>query len=417
MELAFNPMDPAVTECPFDHYAAMHDAGGVVSTPFGMFVVAGHDLLSQVLVDTATFSSDFGRLGDDFMVGGFGGLPDDVARVLERGHPIVPTLLTCDPPEHTRYRALVAKVFTPRRVAALRPHIEEVASDLLDGFPTAGEVDLVGAFAVPFPLTVIADQLGVSRGDLHHFKRWSDDSVRPLGGFMTPEAQLEVATSVVELHAYFEQRIDERRAGHHDDLLAALVGATADGVAPLTTPEILSIVQQLLVAGNETTTKLISSGIDLLLDRPDLQDRLRREPEILETFVEEVLRTESPLQGMLRIVTRDTSLGGVDLPANSLVIAMFAAANRDPAVFDAPDEVRADRGNARSNLAFGKGPHFCPGAALARAEAEVAFRLLLERLGPLTRGSGPVVREPSLLLRGIASLPIRFADRDVVAAS
>jgi cytochrome P450 len=413
MSLAeFNLFDPAHIECPYPFYEALHREAPVYEVHgLGIFLVTRYDDVVEMLRDPATFSSAFNA--PDSPASMLAGPETDELRAIRaRGWPIVDTMLTCDPPAHDRYRALVSTVFTPRKVAAREAEIAQVADDLVDGFIDDGQVELVSQFAVGLPLIVIADALGVPRDDLDAFKKWSDDSVRPIGSVLSPDQQEEVARSIVEFQHYFAARIDERRAAPRDDLLSDLVAARIEGEAPLDTPELLSILQQLLVAGNETTTKLIGSGMLLLLQQPDTMARLVAEPALIPAFVEEVLRLEAPLQGMFRIATRDAVLGGVEVPARALLIAMFGAANRDDAQFEDAAVLDLDRANARTNLAFGNGIHFCIGAALARAEARIGFETLLSRLVDIRLADGvtfdDLTYEPSFLLRGLTALPLTF---------
>ncbi|HJN93237.1 MAG TPA: cytochrome P450, partial [Dehalococcoidia bacterium] len=276
----------------------------------------------------------------------------------------------------------------------------------------------VERFAVPLPVTVIADQLGVSRDDLADFKRWSDDSVAPLGGMITRERQLECARSLVEFQTYFAQRIEERRANPQDDILSALVNAhldveaEADGsdTRPLDVPEMLSILNQILVAGNETTTNLLASAMLLLLQHPDQMRIVRDDPDAIEGLLEEALRLESPVQGLFRVATSDTELDGVPTPAGSRLVLMYASGNRDDAQFPAAANFDVCRADAKMHLAFGGGEHFCLGAALARLEARVAFEELLRRTTDiqLADEQGEFPHTPSFILRGLQELRVRI---------
>jgi len=321
-------------------------------------------------------------------------------------------LLNADPPEHARQRKIVNRAFTPPKVQALEPRIRAVAQALVDGFAGRGAVELVAEYAVPLPLTIIAECLGVDEGDLPMFKRWSDDFVAGIGNPEMDKDQLRsLLVSQDEFYAYFGERIEERRATPRDDLISDVVHATLDG-GPLEDHEMLGMFTQFLVAGNETTTKLIASGVRLLLDRPELATSLRRAPAALAGFVEEVLRVEPPVQGLYRTATTDTDLGGVAIPAGAHLLLLYAAGNRDEHRFARPDTVDPARSNAMQHLAFGRGEHYCLGAALARAEGRIGLEVLLERFADLRLAPGiapdELEYEPSYVLHGLRRLPLAF---------
>ena len=317
-------------------------------------------------------------------------MPDSprIKEIRQTGYPKVDTLLTCDPPEHKRYRSLVGNAFSTRRVAAIEDRIATVADELIDRFVGAGSVELVHQFAIPLPLTIIAEQLGVPVTDLHLFKEWSDAAVLPLGGLLSEEEREACAYKYAEMQHYFAARIAERRDDPQDDMLTDMVAARLAGERPLDVPELLSICAQFLVAGNETTTKLITACAQLLCQHPDQLAAVRDDPSLVPGAVEESLRMESAVQTMFRTATRDTELAGVAIPKGGRVVLLIGAANRDPATFPDPDRFDVRRPNARFNLGFAHGEHYCIGAALARAEATIGVRALLTGLpGPAPRSA------------------------------
>ena len=400
----FNPLAPENVECPFPFYEAMRREAPVYQVPqAGFFIVSRYEDCLAVLKDTATFSSASGP--------GLRREPTaEMIAIAREGYPPVNTLITNDPPNHSRYRSLVNKVFTPRRVAVLEPSIRAIAGELVDRFSGDGEVELVAQFAIGLPLTVIADALGVSRADMPTFKRWSDDAVAPLGGMISYERELECLRSLVEFQRYFEARLEERRGAPRDDILTDLLNARIDGVAPLNVPEMLSILQQLLVAGNETTTNMIANGLHLLLQHPPQLAAVSADHSLIPNLVEEALRLEAPVQGLFRMTTRDTELAGTAIPAGSRVIVMYGSANRDDAEFAAADQFDVCRENAQTHLAFGRGVHFCLGAALARTEGIIAFETLLGRLRNLrlAEGKNDFSHTPNFILRGMKALYLTF---------
>jgi len=324
-------------------------------------------------------------------------------------HPIFGALsthmLNTDPPDHTRLRRLVAKAFTPRRVTALRPRVEAIAASLLDALPSAagGEVDLLDTFAFPLPMTVICELLGVPPSDQGDFRSWS-------GVIVSNEHDRETFLQAAEaMIGYFAQLLAAKRRSPGDDLLSALILARDEGDA-LTEQELYAMVFLLLVAGFETTVNLIASGTLALLTFPSEMARLRADPSLLPSAVEELLRYANPLNHATeRFTLEDTEIGGVVIPARDWVVVVTSSANRDPARFGAPDQLELSR-DAGGHVAFGHGIHYCLGAPLARLEGEVAFGALLARFPSLSLAV-PVSSlrwRPSSLFHGLESLPVRL---------
>jgi cytochrome P450 len=415
----FNPLDPAVMQCPFPHYAAMRSQRPVFQVPgVQMYFVTRHDLVLEVVRDVEVYSNQFASFGS-----GTGSLSDSdqaaLKEAMDGGYPVVPTMLTADPPSHTRYRGLVTKAFTPKAIAELRPFARSVCDSLLDGILTTGEpVDFMRAYAVPLPVRVIAKALNVPADRLDDFKRWSDDSIAGIGTSLTPARLIESQRGIAEYQRYFASELEQRREEPRDDLLTRLVqarfndedsaqlGEEVDG-SPLDMAEMLSIIQQLLVAGNETTTKFITETMRTMAERPDLWDAVRADATLISSVVEEGLRMATPTQGMFRVVRRDTELDGVAIPKGSTVVVMFASANRDEAFFSDPDRFDPNRANLRDHVAFGKGTHYCLGANLARLEGQVAFEVLRERVARIELvDTNTFEYEPSFILRGLKKLDV-----------
>lgn len=308
-------------------------------------------------------------------------------------------LINDDPPRHARFRRLVNKTFTVRRIEALTPWIARVADELLDEIGS-GETDLIESFAIPMPLQVIARLLGIPGEDYLTFKRWSVTFF----AFSAMSAE-ERARSNKEMMAYFGKMAATRREHGADDLITALVEAELEGES-LTEAEILGFCMLLLIAGNETTTNLIGNMLGILADRPDLWRRLREDRSLVDVVIEETLRYESPTQRLSRQTTREVELSGVRIPEGELVTVYYGAANRDPEVFPNPDEFRLDR-DLRHHVAFGTGIHYCLGAPLAMAEANLALNAMLDRYPVLGRGGAPAVRQTTnFVVLGYQSLPL-----------
>lgn len=309
-------------------------------------------------------------------------------------------LIQDDPPRHTRFRRLVNKAFTLRRIETLRPWIASVVNELLDDVMHSTETDVMEAYAVPLPVKVIARMLGIPGEDYIRLKRWSDTFLA--FSSMTPE---ERTKSNQEMMTYFGNMAAARRTDAAEDLITALVEAEVDGES-LADAEIIGFCMLVLIAGNETTTNLIGNMLGILVDRPDLWQQLRADRSLVDTVIEETLRFESPFQRLSRMTTRDTELSGVSLPQGSLVTLYYGAANRDPAEFPNPDEFRLDR-DLRNHVAFGAGIHYCLGAPLARAEASITLNTLLDRYLLIERGSSPALRQTaSLMVFGYQQLPL-----------
>ncbi len=322
-------------------------------------------------------------------------------------------MLTADPPEQKRFRKLIAKAFSVRRVGSLGERVCAIAEELVDGFAKDGQVELLSRFSQPLPLTVIAEQLGAPREDLHLFRKWTDGFLLQLSGVADEAGHQQAQRMIREFQRYFAERLEERRKDPHDDIISDIVHATVEGERPLDVAEMLSILQQLLVAGNETTASAITEGIWLLIQNPDQLELAQREPERIPNLVEEVLRMASPTANMWRVCKEDTELEGVEIPAGSMCMLRFAAAGRDPTMFPDPDRFDITRENAGEHLAFGLGIHFCVGAALARKEMVNAFETLLSRLDgfALDTTAPPPTHRPNVLLWGFDSMPLTFRER------
>lgn len=423
---AFNPLEPEVMQCPFPHYAAMRAQQPVFQLPGApLYFVTRHDLVLEVVRNIEVYSNQFQSFSSSS--GGFASMSEaeqaELRSVMAEGYPQVSTMLTADPPAHTRYRGLVAKAFTPKAIADLRPFAEDLCNRLLDAiFEQGGRVEFMDRFAIPLPVRVIARALNVPGDRLADFKRWSDDSIAAIGTSITPARLIEAQRGIVEFQRYFAAELEARSADPQDDLLTRLVqarldpeeaaalgraGVDAAGGGALDMSEMLSIIQQLLVAGNETTTKFITETVRHLAENPEVWAAFRGDPSMLAGVVEEGLRMSTPTQGMFRRVTRDTVLDGVAIPAGATVIVMFASANRDEAYFADPDTFDPRRPNLRDHLAFGKGTHYCLGANLARLESTVAFEVIRERVSSIELCDDNAFEyEPSFILRGLKRLDV-----------
>jgi cytochrome P450 len=403
-----NVFAPETLIDPFDYYRAVHEAGVAIEYLEGMntYVVYSYDLCGEATTKPEIFSNDFtalmGREQDE-----------EIQAIAAEGWPDLPTLLTADAPVHTRNRKLVNLAFSAPRVNAIEADMRAKSIELIEAFADRGHCEFVEEFGVPLPVAMIAGQIGLE-DDPKRVKRWSDAAVDRFSQMVDHERKKECVRSLVEFQHYIKGLIDDRKANGGNDLLTDLVEARVEGETPLTDPEIMSLMQQFMVAGNETTTSTLAGGLLQLIRNPDQMAKAKaaaggRDPKVIGNLVEEALRYETPTAGMWRIVKQDTELGGVSIPAGSVVQLRYAAANRDPGKFPDPDTFDIERTNARTHLSFGKGPHMCVGNMLSRKEMLVAFDELLERLDDFAVADENAIRIlPNILLRGVTHLPITF---------
>ncbi len=313
-------------------------------------------------------------------------------------------MLFVDPPRHTRLRNLVSKGFTPRRVQHLRPRVEAIVTELVDQAEDRGCMDLMADLAVPLPIIVIAELLGVPVEDRDRLKVWSDNAALLLDGTLRDDHLAVAVPNFLELIDYLKHVIEARRKEPQDDLISALVAAQ-DADDSLDDYEVLATCALILGAGHETTTNLIGNGMWALLRDPEAFRRLASEPGLLPSAVEELLRFDSPVQVTSRVPLEDVEIQGVVIPKGDEVNTLIGSANRDPAQFPDPDRLVLDRPENR-HLAFGHGPHFCLGAPLARLEGEIAFGALARRFPEMRLERDPPPRRAGFVLRGLKSLPV-----------
>jgi cytochrome P450 len=344
--------------------------------------------------------------------GGGGGSPmlvDDEARRIyeEKGwRRIVP--LSTDPPVHRKYRALVDPFFTSAALESWRPEVTALAEGLVDAMAASGRAELIGDFAVPFPVTVITRLLGFPLEDMPLLKRWSDAWVLPFSLGLTREQQLHVAEEGVAFQHYIHHKVEEKRRTPTGDILSHLAHATFDGERPLTDQEIIHIADHLYIGGNETTTFALTAAARLLAEQPELRARLAADRSKVKGFVEEVLRLESPTQGLFRTTVQETTIRGVIIPAGATIHLRYGAANRDEAVFPDAATLDVDRPNAARHLAFSHGEHMCPGAPLSRFELAIAVHTLLDRVADirLDPEQSSFRYHPGFVLRGLEALHV-----------
>jgi cytochrome P450 len=401
--VAYDPLAPEIAADPYPAQEAIRkEAPMYWLEKYGHWIATTYDVCQEIARDTERWSMRGGQQVTQQN-------PPEVQEIYRKAIPRVDTLLSADPPEHTRYRSLINRALSARRIAALEGRIREITDELIDAFPANGEVEFVSAFSYPLPVNVIAELLGAPKSDADRFKKWSDDSVAVLSAHLTLEERIAASKSQTEFWDYLADQLTQRRANPRDDLLGALASARLDDGRELTIPEMVSMASQMLTAGHETTTKLLGSAMLLLLDRPEEVQAVKDDPARAANVVEECLRMEAPVQGLFRNAKVDVEIGGVTVKAGQRVQLLYASANRDESVFENPHEFRGDRPNAKDHLSFSTGVHYCIGAPLARLEGRVALQHLFRRLPNLRIDrEKPIRYEPHYFLRGPKELHLRW---------
>ena len=388
-QLTYSPFDPEVIADPYPVYRELRDKAPAYWSPeASSWVLSRYDDVCAALTDPATYSSASGIFPTPPGV--------DMTQLF------LPMLIMSDPPRHTQLRHIVSKAFTPRRIAGLETSIHTIVDDLLNQAPDAGTWDFVSGFAGPLPAIVIADMLGVPREDRQQFRTWSTTLIQsnPTRGEFGPGLDAAAA-----LYDYFSAFLAERRTDPRDDLMTALVHAEVDG-QHLSEEELLGFCLLLLVAGHETTTNLLSNSAVVLAHHPESRWQLADNPDLVPPAVEELLRYDSPVQGLARTLTRQVDLHGQRMKAGDTVLMLFGSANRDDQAFPDADHFDIHRSPDRQ-VAFGRGIHFCLGAALARMEARIALQALLTRHRDWDVDLDSAARLRSGPIRGFASLPVQ----------
>jgi cytochrome P450 len=316
------------------------------------------------------------------------------------------SMLFLDPPQHTRVRAVFSRAFTPKMIQSLRPRIQLIMDKRLEKVLAAGAMDVIESIAYPLPVIVIAELLGFPPEDYPLYKKWSDDFAAALGFNPSLKQQAAAATSREELHLYFDKVVAELLHKPGDNLLSALLELEHEAGA-LSREEVFINVALLLAAGHETTTNLIGNGIYHLLEHPDQLDKLRQDPELIESAVEELLRFDSPVQWVSRVAAVPLEIAGTKLPAGAILLGSLGSANHDSELFSNPQQLDVSRKDNK-HLAFGSGIHFCLGAALARMEAQIAIGTMVQRLPNLRLAKQKIRWKKGLIFRAIEHLHVRF---------
>lgn len=395
----------AVLRDPFPTYKWLRDNAPIYKDPVsGVYIVSRYADIQAIAMDPVTFSNKTNMLADSAKY-----RDDEAARIMrEEAAPNIDTMVTADPPVHTAYRAIVQGAFRPTRISAMADYIQEVCNTQIATFADAGEFEVLSTLAIPMPMYIIADQLGVPRDMYGTFKRWSDSLLMVSDTRLSPETRADCARGIVEMHDFVREMAHKYRENPADNVLSDIVAGEYEG-RPLNDDEIISMAVQVLVAGNETTTNTIAMGLHLMITE-GLENELRADLSKIPQFVEEVLRLTTALQGLYRRSTRDVEVNGTVIPADSPIMLRWAAANRDERRFPNPDAVDLNRKSAMQHLTFGVGIHYCLGQLLARAELRTVFSTLLTRFKNFRLADEP--NNPEWIIhtfaRGMSRLKVEF---------
>ncbi len=412
MDTDVNFFDPATNDCPYHAYQALRDEAPVWRDPLtGMFVISRYEDLRAILMDTETYINSRPVVPQNEM------MQARAKRVRalyeEKGWVPAPTLAGRDDPEHKQMRALFDHAFRPSRIKQLDGFVSDLAYRLVDSFLADGRCEWVKQFAVPLPLIVIGHQMGAPEADIWKIKAWTDAWVQRLGMMQTDDELVWSTEMEIEAQHYFQKIFDRLRVQPDDTLVSDLVNTpVAEWGRTLTDNELhAEMMADTFVGGSETSTNALSAGVMLLIRNPNVWDRLKqRDDKDLETFCEEVLRLEGPVQGLFRTASRDIELHGVHIPAGSMLNIRYASANRDERTFANAEDVDLDRKSPKQHLAFGVGTHYCLGAPLARRELFLGFRALLDRVDELwfIEGANDFGVAPNFCLRALKELHVGF---------
>lgn len=402
--------DPAFQRDPFAGYRRLREEAPILwDEKLQCFIVSRYDPIRRIALDAEAFSN-IGCMDVYFD----SPVADQVAAIRATTYPTPPMIVTNDPPHHTLYRRISNKILTPRMMRESAAFIEGEVEHLLAALLEAGGGDVVSRFCVPLPVSVISTLMGFPRESWDKVKHWSDAYTDPLTGMIGPEREIECAHLYVERQGFFAAQIERRRADPSppDDIVTGVALAELEDGGRVPMPEALAMLEQFMVAGNETTTNALSMGLLIMAQQPDLVREMREDIARVEVFTDEMLRLFAPAQGQIRTATRDVEIDGVAVPKGAKLMLRWAAANRDEAVFPRGEDIDLGRRNARNHLTFGFGIHTCQGAPLARVEMNAAFRHFVRTVDvSIDERFGAVEHVQGVVFMGMKSLPLSVVRR------
>ncbi|QIQ87614.1 cytochrome P450 [Erythrobacter sp.] len=409
-----NLFDPQVQQCPWDAYRTLRDEAPVYRIPgTDIFVVSRYEHVREVLMDPQRFPSS---AKNELMRAS----PTDIERgrkvaerFKEKGWLPAPTLAGRDDPNHKQMRAMFNEAFKPSRIKEIDPRVETLAYELIDGFLDEGECDWVSRFCIPLPLFIIGEQMGAAREDMWRIKGWTDAFFHRISMMLPEDRHLEMVDREIEAQHYFQPIFEKLRERPDESLISVLVNTVIEGWGrPLNDNELhAEMMADTFVGGSETTTNALAAGMKLLIENKDVWAKLKSDPgRYMRTFVEEVLRLESPVQSLMRFAHEDVELAGVTIPAGSIINVRYGAANRDERAFECPEKLDLDRPRAGAHMAFGSGTHHCLGAPLARRELTWGFTAVVDRFEDMDFAGekNDFTYHPHFLLRSLKQLHITF---------
>ncbi len=407
-----NLFDPELQQCPFDAYRVLRDEAPVYQCPAsGMYVISRFDDVKRVLTDPVTFTNQTARLNANAKPSERQQKVNDLFK--QEGWLPAPTLAGRDDPNHKQMRAMFNEAFRPKKIQAMDPEVRDLAYSLIDDFIDDGHCEFVSQFAVPLPLVIIGRQMGADPKDIWKIKDWTNAFFHRISMMLAEEDELGTVRKEIEAQHYFQPIFERLRQEPNDTLLSELVNSVIEEWGrPLNDNELhAEMMADTFVGGSETSTNALSAGVKLLIENPNVWDKLKSDPDrFMKNFCEEVLRLESPVQSLMRATAVDVEIAGTVIPANSLINVRYAAANRDDRKFDNPDVIDLERKGAGGHMAFGSGVHHCLGAPLARRELLWSFTAITEKMDELrfAEGKNDFTYHPHYLLRSLKQLHIEF---------
>jgi len=413
-ELGINLFDAQLHQCPYPAYQRLRDEAPAYCQPgTNIYVVTRYDDVRRVLTDAETFPSSAEGTGYERATNNIERQRKVHERFAAKGWVPAPTLAGRDDPNHRQMRAMFNEAFKPSRIKQIDPLVETLAYELIDGFLDEGHCDWVSQFCVPLPLYIIGQQMGAKREDIWRIKGWTDAFFQRISMMLPEEREMEMVDREIEAQHYFQPIFERLRKNPDDSLISVLVNTVIEGWGrPLNDNELhAEMMADTFVGGSETTTNALAAGMKLLIENKDVWQQLKSDPErYMKTFVEEVLRLESPVQSLMRFCAKDAEFDGMVIPKGALINVRYAAANRDERAIENPERLDLERPRAAAHLAFGAGAHHCLGAPLARRELTWGFQAAVDRFEDMhfAPGKNDFAIHPHFLLRSLKALHIEF---------